>query len=388
MKFTMPELKIGNLKARMPVIQGGMGVGISLAGLASAVANNGGIGVISAVGLGLLKKNKDNYKREDNISALRDEIRKARSMTKGIIGLNVMVALTDFDDLVRTAYEEKIDILFLGAGLPLKIPEGMTAEQVKNSSVKVFPIVSSARAAKLIFDYWKKHYDHIPDGVVVEGPRAGGHLGFKSEQIDDPAYALEKILPEVVSTIKPFISEFGKDIPVIAAGGIFNGADIDKFLELGASGVQMGTRFIATKECDASRKFKKQFIKARKENITIIKSPVGLPGRAINNKFLRDVSAGNKKPLKCQWKCLKTCDVKTAPYCIARALTNAQKGLFEYGFAFTGSNGYLIRKVTTVKKIFKSLRQEFAIASGVRMGTESLAKLTESLKQNKSFHTG
>ncbi len=386
MKLKLPELKIGNLTARLPIIQGGMGVGISMSGLASAVANNGGIGVISAVGLGMLKKKEKDYTRQDNITALRAEIRKARSKTKGIIGLNVMVALTDYDELVKTALEEKVDILFLGAGLPLKMPKGLTIDNIIDSGVKIFPIVSSARAANLIFSYWQKHYNHVPDGVVVEGPKAGGHLGFKSEQIDNPDYALENILPEVITTLNRYSRESGKEIPVIAAGGIYSGMDVEKFLAMGASGIQMGTRFIATKECDASKKFKKQFIKARKENITIIKSPVGLPGRAINNSFLEDVAAGKQKPLKCGWQCLKTCDVKSAPYCIARALTNAQKGLLKEGFAFSGSNGYLIKKITTVKKLFKKLKKEFAIARGLRLSSESITQFTEAVKRQKSYH--
>jgi Dioxygenases related to 2-nitropropane dioxygenase len=262
--ISLPELKIDDLTVKLPIIQGGMGVGISMAGLASAVADQGGIGVISSVGLGLLRdKHMKNY-RAGNIIALREEIRKAKRLSSGIVGVNVMVAVSDYDDLVRTALEEEIDILFLGAGLPLRLPNGVSIEFLKSVKTKIIPIVSSARAAKIIFQIWEKKFNHIPDGVVVEGPKAGGHLGFKPEQIDDPAYALEEIFPQVVSVIKPFRIKYGKDLPVIAAGGIFTGEDIFRFLQMGASGVQMGTRFVATNECDADIRFKEQYIYVKK----------------------------------------------------------------------------------------------------------------------------
>ncbi|MDP8226624.1 MAG: nitronate monooxygenase [Candidatus Celaenobacter polaris] len=357
--ISLPELKIDDLTIKLPIIQGGMGVGISMAGLASAVADQGGIGVISSVGLGLLRdKHMKNY-RAGNIIALREEIRKAKRLSSGIVGVNVMVAVSDYDDLVRTALEEEIDILFLGAGLPLRLPNGVSIEFLKSVKTKIIPIVSSARAAKIIFQIWEKKFNHIPDGVVVEGPKAGGHLGFKPEQIDDPAYALEEIFPQVVSVIKPFRIKYGKDLPVIAAGGIFTGEDIFRFLQMGASGVQMGTRFVATNECDADIRFKEQYIYCKKEDIVIIKSPVGLPGRAIINNFLRDVSAGIKKPFTCPWKCLKTCDFKTSLYCIAKALMKAKIGNLTNGFSFAGSNAYRIQNIISVKELIESLKNEF-----------------------------
>ena len=359
---SLPELKIDDLTAKLPIIQGGMGVGISMAGLSSAVADQGGIGVISSVGLGLLRdKHLKNYQM-GNIIALREEIRKAKHLSSGIIGLNVMVAVSDYDDLVRTALEEEIDILFLGAGLPLRLPNGVSIEFLKSVKTKIIPIVSSARAAKIIFQTWEKKFNHIPDGVVVEGPKAGGHLGFKPEQINEPAYALEEIVPQVVSVIKPFRIKHGKDLPVIAAGGIFTGEDIFRFLQMGASGVQMGTRFVATNECDADVRFKEQYIYCKKEDIGIIKSPVGLPGRAIINTFLRDVSAGIKKPFTCPWKCLKTCDFKTSLYCIAKALMKAQIGNLTNGFSFAGSNAYKIENIISVKELIENLKKEFEIA--------------------------
>ncbi|HDL86141.1 MAG TPA: nitronate monooxygenase, partial [Candidatus Acetothermia bacterium] len=214
-------------------------------------------------------------------------------------------------------------------------------------------------AAKIIFQHLVKRYQHVPDAVVVEGPLAGGHLGFKKEEIDNPEYSLDKLVPAVIETIEPFEQQFGKNIPVIAAGGIFTGADIAKFMQLGAQGVQMATRFVATDECDASTEFKEAYLRCRKEDLVIIDSPVGLPGRAIRNEFLDDVSAGIKKPFKCPWKCLKTCDYRTSPYCIARALTNAKKGEMNDGFAFAGSNAYRVDKITSVHELIESLLEEY-----------------------------
>jgi nitronate monooxygenase len=355
----IPELRIGNLIARIPIIQGGMGVGISLSGLASAVANSGGIGVISSVGLGLLENNSGKTYREANKIALQREIRKARKLTDGILGLNIMVAISDYDEIVKLAFEEKVDILFLGAGLPLKLPDGMTVEELKKTKTKVAPIVSSARAAKLIFKSWDKNFAHVPDAVVVEGPLAGGHLGFKKDQINDPEFTLENIVPDVCEAIKPFETKYDKKIPVIAGGGIYDGEDIYKFIKLGASGVQMGTRFVVTEECDAAIEFKNQFIKCRKEDIVIIKSPVGLPGRAILNDFLTDVKAGIKKPFRCPWKCLKTCDFRNSLYCIANALMKAKIGELKNGFSFAGANAWRVDKIVPVKELMDSLVREF-----------------------------
>jgi nitronate monooxygenase len=203
--------------------------------------------------------------------------------------------------------------------------------------------------------------NHVPDMVVVEGPMAGGHLGFKPEQIDDPAYALEKILPPVIEAVKPYEEQFGKKIPVIAAGGIFSGDDIHRFIDMGASGVQMATRFVATEECDASQDFKNAYIQSKEEDIIIIKSPVGMPGRAIRNNFLECVEAGGKKPFSCPWKCLKTCDFRQSLYCIAQALVNAQKGFLAEGFAFAGSNAWKVKEIVSVKKLFELLEKEYSM---------------------------
>ena len=237
----MPKLRIGDAIAKLPIVQGGMGIGISLSGLASAVANEGGIGVIAANSIGMLNPEYYAKHKDANSIILREEIRKAKEETTGLIGVNIMMAVDDCSDLIRVAIEEKIDMVFLGAGLPIK---DIPVEDLRAAGVKVIPIVSSARATGLIFRSWSMKYKDIPDAVVVEGPKAGGHLGFKADQIDDPDFALERILPDVVAEIKTFEGEYHRTIPVIAAGGIYTGADIYKVFKLGASGVQMGTRFV------------------------------------------------------------------------------------------------------------------------------------------------
>ncbi len=362
----MPALRIGNWEVDIPIVQGGMGVGISLSGLASAVANAGGIGVISTAGIGMFEPDNFTNFKESNKRALRKEIQKAKARTDGIIGVNIMVALSDFDDLVQCSVEEGANLLFLGAGLPIRLPETLPLDKLGELPTKFVPIVSSAKATRIIFRSWAKQFDHIPDAVVVEGPLAGGHLGFKKEHIDNPDYALEKLLPEVITAIKPYEEQFNRNIPVIAAGGIFTGADIHKFMQLGAQGVKMGTRFVATHECDASQEFKDAYLNCKKEDIVIIDSPVGLPGRAIRDEFLERVSSGVKETFKCPWKCLKSCDFKNVPYCIALALTNAKKGDLENGFAFAGANAYLVDKIISVKELIDTLVGEY-IAEAMKL---------------------
>ncbi|MBN1456237.1 MAG: nitronate monooxygenase [Sedimentisphaerales bacterium] len=361
----IPTLRIGDLEVEVPIIQGGMGVGISLSGLASAVAEAGGIGVIATAGIGLFEPDNLTNLKEANKRALLKEIRKARAKTDGIIGVNIMVAVTDYDELIPCAVDEGADILFLSAGLPIKLPETLPLDRLGELPIKFVPVVSSARAAKIIFRSWAKQFNHIPDAVVVEGPLAGGHLGFKKEQINNPDYTLEKILPEVISAIKPYEKLFIKSVPVIAAGGIYTGADIHKFMQLGAQGVQMGTRFVATYECDASMEFKNVYLNCKQEDIIIIDSPVGLPGRAILDNFLQQVSPGVKKTFKCPWKCLRTCDFKNTPYCIALALTNAKKGNMEEGFAFAGANAHRVDKIISVKELIETLVEEYGCSNEV-----------------------
>lgn len=361
----MKCLKIGELVARLPIIQGGMGVNISLAGLASAVANEGGIGVIATAGIGMFEEDLFTNFLEANNRALRKEIRKARALAPGgILGVNIMVALTNYADLARTAIEEKIDIIFSGAGLPLSLPELLKGSR----TTKLVPIVSSGRAASLLIKRWLSKSNYAPDAIVVEGPLAGGHLGFRPENIDDPKYALELLIPEVLAAVRPFEESIGRPIPVIAAGGIFTGHDIDKFLEMGAAGVQMATRFVGTEECDSSPVFKQAYVNSRKEDIVIIKSPVGLPGRAIRNRFIDATNAGEKKPFNCPYHCIITCDTKNSPYCIALALANAFKGKMNGGFAFAGANAYRVKEITTVKKLIETLMSEYRLVTESRLG--------------------
>lgn len=354
----MRGLRIGNLSVAVPIIQGGMGVGISLSGLASAVANEGGIGVIASAGIGLLYKDFSKNFLEASILGLKEEIRKAREKTIGVIGVNVLVAMTNFADMIKTSISEKVDLIIAGAGLPLDLPSFLK----KDSITKLIPIVSSARATKIICEKWREKYDYLPDAVIVEGPKAGGHLGFKEEQININDYSLDKLVPEIVNELKPFEEKYNHPIPLFAAGGIYTGEDIRNIMRLGASGVQMGTRFVTTEECDASQAFKEAYINAKEKDIEIIKSPVGMPGRAILSNFLTKVKAGKKQPKKCPFKCIKTCDITKSPYCIIIALINALKGNFENGFAFAGSNAFRSSKISSVKEIFQSLLKEYTLS--------------------------
>lgn len=357
--FKMPKLTIGKRTASLPVVQGGMGVGISLSGLAAAVAAQGGIGVIAANGIGMIEPDYFADGRAANVRALRSEIRRARAKTSGLIGVNIMVAANDFFQLLDTAIKEKADALFMGAGLPIK---NIPVAKIRAAGVLVIPIVSSGRAAELIFKYWEKAYQDVPDAVVVEGPLAGGHLGFKADRLQDADQQLEVLVPQVVAALARFEEAFHKKIPVIAAGGIYTGDDILRFLQLGAQGVQMATRFVATDECDADRRFKEAYVACRPEDIAIIKSPVGLPGRAIRNPFLDNAAAGVRNVKRCAWRCLEQCDIRHADYCISIALDNARRGLLDQGFAFCGANAHRVEKIVPVAELLDGLKHEYEAA--------------------------
>jgi nitronate monooxygenase len=354
----LPKLRIGNLTAKLPIIQGGMGVGVSLSGLASAVANQGGIGVIAAAGIGMLEDDFDKNFKESNARALRREILAAKTQTGGLIGVNIMVALSDHESLLMTALEAGVDLVFMGAGLPLKIPLMITPERLRDGATRIVPIVSSGRAADLICKSWMKS-GCTPDAFVVEGPMAGGHLGFQKNQIDDPAHCLDTLIEETLSAVRPHEVRSGKSIPVIAAGGVYTGEDMHRLMSLGAAGVQMATRFVATHECDAHIRFKEAYLKTQEEDLIIIDSPVGMPGRAIRNDFLQDVSAGVQKPFSCPWKCLRTCDFKKAPYCIGKALTQAKLGILDDGFVFAGANAWRVDRIVLVKELMETLVEEY-----------------------------
>lgn len=334
-----------------------MGIGISMSGLASAVANMGGIGVIATVGIGRAKNNETRNYAKANIESLRSEIRKARELSKGVIGVNIMSVLTDFSDMVKTSIEEGIDVIFSGAGLPLDLPK-----YLNGAKTKLVPIVSSGRAAALLCNKWKQNFDFLPDAFVVEGPKAGGHLGFKANQLEDESNRLEKLVADVLKVTQEIKEKFKKEIPVIAAGGIFSGKDIHAFLKQGASAVQMGTRFVATKECDASDEFKNTYLSAKEEDIKIIKSPVGMPGRGIYNNFLEEAHNEQRRPKVCKHNCIRSCDPKTTSYCISEALLSAYRGNLADGFAFVGANAWKVNEISTVPQIFADIEKEFAEA--------------------------
>lgn len=358
----LPTLSIGDLTASLPIIQGGMGVGISLSGLASAVANQGGIGVIAAAMIGMREPDVASNPVEANCRALKTEIAKARAHTSGIIGVNIMVALTTSMQMARAAIESGVDVIFSGAGLPLELPRQLRElceEKKKEFRTKLVPIISSGRAATVIAKKWLSRFGYLPDAFVVEGPKAGGHLGFKPEDINDENHALEALVPEVLEAVKPLEDKHGRKIPVIAAGGVYTGADIRKFLGMGAAGVQMGTRFVATDECDADQRFKEAYINARKEDITIISSPVGMPGRALTNDFIEQSRLGLKKPFKCVFHCVSTCQPDKSPYCIANALISAMRGNLKGGFAFCGANVDRVTEIIPVAELISRIREEY-----------------------------
>jgi NAD(P)H-dependent flavin oxidoreductase YrpB (nitropropane dioxygenase family) len=346
----IPALHIADLTIDPPIIQGGMGVRVSRSGLAAAVANEGGVGVIAGVGLGKFENLPRSEYESVNNDALRDEIRKAKSMSKGIIGVNLMVALSNYEPLVKTAVEEDVDVIISGAGLPLELPKF-----VNKKDIKLIVIVSSVRALKIICNKWKRNFNRLPDAVIVEGSKAGGHIGYDFEDVaQDKAPSLDKLMVEIIKHAKTF----DPAIPVIAAGGVFDGKDIAHYLKLGASGVQMGTRFVCTDECDVHENFKKAYLKAKKDDFVIIKSPVGLPGRVLKSKFVEGIESGKTTPKACNYRCLKTCNPKTAPYCIAKALTNAAEGNLDEGYVFAGSNAYRCNEIIPVKKLMEKLVAE------------------------------
>lgn len=353
--MNLPKLKIGNLEAKFPIIQGGMGIGISMSKLASAVANEGGIGIISGAQTGYRENDFKTNNNNANINGIKKEIRLAKELSpNGIIGINFLQASYNYIELVKTAVEEKIDLIISGAGLPKTLPE-----YVKGTNTKIAPIVSSGRAAKLLAKLWKKKYDYLPDLIVVEGPRAGGHLGFSREDLEsNNVKNLKELVVEVLEAIKPFEEKYNQKIPVVAAGGIYTGQEIKEFIDLGAAGVQMATRFVATNECDAHINFKTAYINATEKDIQLIKSPVGLPGRVITNTLTKQIEANSLKIKGC-YKCLKGCNPVVAPFCITEALIKAVKGDIVNGLIFIGSNGYKINKIISVKELFNELKNEY-----------------------------
>ena len=342
--MSISELRIGDLCARIPVIQGGMGVGVSLSGLAGAVAAAGGVGIISTAQIGYRDPDFGRHPIECNLKAIGEEIKKAREKANGgIIGVNIMVATRRYEDYVKAAVAAGVDLIISGAGLPMTLPE-------ISGNAKIAPIVSSRKSLSVISKYWQKKYNRKPDLIVIEGPLAGGHLGFSKEEIDAYTVTNEKNYDDEVKAIIELANEL--EVPVVVAGGVYERKDMEHYLAMGAKGVQIATRFVTTRECDASDAYKQAYIDAKKEDIVIVKSPVGMPGRAIHNAFLDKVAAGERFMRGCR-QCIITCKPDTAPYCITEALINAVEGRLDEGLIFCGSNAYRANKIETVADIME-----------------------------------
>jgi NAD(P)H-dependent flavin oxidoreductase YrpB (nitropropane dioxygenase family) len=425
-----PGFSIGDMAVPLPLVQGGMAVGISLAELASEVAEAGGIGVIAATGIGMGEKDFERNPLGAHTRVLRRELRKARALTRGIIGVNVMMVSNDCFELMRTAKQEGADVIFMGAGLPVKIPEeffeihaqshgnqtggsgqrggaksrgGETGRADRKRAIadradqeraiagganprgagfgtsepsaaqqrdtappktppKLVPILSSAKAVRFVLSHWEREYKRIPDAFVIEGPLAGGHLGFRRQVLQKSPPALERILAEVLGVVREWEKRLHTRIPVICGGGIFDGRDMKRILSRGAAAVQMATRFAAAAESAAAPEFKKAYVECAENDIMLIDSPVGMPGRAIGNSFLREAERGRKKPFRCVWRCIKTCDVEHAPYCIAECMMNAKLGRLDLGFVFCGANAYRVNEILPVREIIRNLKIEYGKA--------------------------
>ncbi len=357
MPDTLKPLVIGDLEIKIPIIQGGMGVRLSLAPLAAAVANCGGGGTIASVGLPPDTEENRKDKLGCQREYLQQEIRSARELSDGVIGVNIMVALSNYEDMARTAAKEGVDYIISGAGMPISLPEF-----AKGSSVKLIPVISSARGASLLIKTWKRRYNRFPDALIVEGPLSGGHIaGYNLEQLRSLKEKMRKepLLENSVKDVLELVGEYEKEykisIPVIAAGGVFDGKDVDRFLRLGAKGVQMGTRFIATFECSAAKEFKDLYVAACDDDIVFIQSPVGMPAKALKTKFSDKIMRGEGAPFICDYQCLRTCDPARVPYCIAKALVNAAKGNLDEGIVLAGTNVSKITKIVSVKELMNEI---------------------------------
>lgn len=343
-------LKIGELTAPFPVIQGGMGVGISLSHLAGTVAACGGVGILSAAQIGFREEGFEKDPIGTNLKAIKKEICKARKIANGgIIGINIMVATQRYEEYVKAAVESGVDLIISGAGLPVDLPE-----LVEGSKTKIAPIVSTVKSAKVICKMWDRHYHRVPDLVVIEGPKAGGHLGFSRKQLEIfTPEVYDQEIRQIIELVKEYEKKYQKRIPVVVAGGIFDREDFLHALELGADGVQMGTRFVTTYECDAAEEYQKAYINVSKENIVLVDSPVGMVGRAVGNTFA--LAEGKKEPVKKCYQCIKTCNPGDTPYCITNALVKAAKGETENALVFCGENAWKCDKIEHVGDILREL---------------------------------
>lgn len=347
----MKSLTIGNLTAKYPIVQGGMGVGISMHKLAGAVAKAGGVGVISAAQPGF---NDENFEKDIvnvNMKALAREIRLAKEIAdgNGIIGVNLMVVSNNYEDYVKCCIDSGADIIISGAGLPMNLPK------YTDNKIKIAPIVSSAKACAVILQRWAKKNNTTADMIVIEGPKAGGHLGFTIEDAQNGIDMTEQI-KGVLKIRDEYEQLFNKKIPVVFGGGVFDKADIEHYLNLGLDGVQMATRFVATEECDADIRFKQAYVAAEKDDVKIVKSPVGMPGRAIYNDFIKGTE-GNCGVKRC-FNCMGRCNPKQTPYCISQALFNAARGNLDNALIFCGANVWKVKEITTVSKLFEELTAE------------------------------
>lgn len=352
-KHPCKALKIGELLASVPVIQGGMGVGISLSNLAGAVAAEGGVGIISTAQIGFREPDFDTNPIGANLRAIGKEIGRAKELAKGgIVGVNIMVATQKYGEYVKAAVAAGVDLIISGAGLPVELPK-----LVGKAKTKLAPIVSSLKSAQVILRYWLKKYNRLPDLVIIEGPEAGGHLGFSLEQLKNPDYlnGYGEEIRRIISYVKQIGTEKEKEIPVAVAGGIYTREDMERAFAMGADGVQMATRFVTTEECDASPAYKQAYINASRENIILVKSPVGMPGRAIRNPFMERALKG-RIPHKGCHLCISTCTPSETPYCITEALVNAAIGNVDEALLFCGTNAYRATKIETVREIMDEFR--------------------------------
>lgn len=376
----LKPLKIGTLTAKRPVIQGGMGVGISLSSLAGAVAKAGGIGIISTAQIGFKDPEFRKNPMKANLNAIHSELEKARQIApEGILGFNIMVATKEYARYVKEAVKAGADVIISGAGLPVDMPKfvaeaetevreeaGAPETMHRERRTMIAPIVSSVKSALVICKMWDRKHHTAPDFVVVEGPCAGGHLGFSREQLTEYGVDTENVahtfkkeeydeeIRGIMKTVKEYADKYKKEIPVISAGGVFDHADVMHHMDLGVDGVQVATRFVTTEECDAPLAYKQAYINAKQEDIIIVKSPVGMPGRAIKNAFLEQVSQAPIKVQHC-FNCLEHCNPVTTPYCITDALIRAAEGKLEEALLFCGSNAYRCEKIETVPDVMREL---------------------------------
>lgn len=365
LRKALPRLRIRDFEVPYPIVQGGMGVGVSWEGLAGSVAASGAIGLVSAIGTGyrhpelatFAQGRPVGFENLNHGEALKRILRDAHRLggPKGIVGVNILCAINGYEQVVRDSIEGGARMIVSGAGLPLSLPE-----LASGSNAALVPIVSSDRALRIICKTWDRKYKRLPDAVILEGPESGGHQGFSVEHCSDPNHTLENLLGPVLEE-----RDRWGDFPVIVAGGVWDRDDIDRFLALGAGGVQMATRFIGTFECDADLAFKSTILKSCREDIRLVKSPVGMPGRAVQTGLQQHISDGTAPAVKCISHCVSPCDhgvgARLAGYCIADRLNDAREGKTDTGLFFTGSNGWKLQDFVPVRELMEELTGDFGL---------------------------